>query len=1697
MELTYPGQNFNGSYLSNRIAAPTNLSQALTDPAMREQAANAAQQVFDTKYQEHANEGLAERLGKYVLAGGVDTIDTVASILPNVQRGDIWQSAANMGMKGLADWQERNKSGVEMTSGIITSIAGAYMAERYIIGGLADSLLNSTALQSMRVVRAGQGIMANARATALATQLAAAENGTTVSLFASGMRSLLATQVGKNVAHAAVTEGTILALGHNNDAIWSNDMASNYFYLGLGLTLPAAAGVIQARATKRIMASDPTILKARVKAMDPKGYKQQRDIQANPSLPFNPDLELDPFAVVTQSAMEWRQKIDVNNPSSQLRDNRSVQEVQMEEKFRVDLNKALVIGDEDSGGKMRRINTNSSHPDNGMYKHVISAVAIDPTLLIEATTVGTGIPREIKAGRTNQINTLATSTLPEDLAHARELRKEIPTLLIENRIFPSSQEGDQFFEFEPKQVAIKNQGIDYLVTYPTHSPMKLNIGSSVDTFTKMPIQQRMSVITAFRDIISRNKRIANPNSFAILDDSSMFQHAKAVYMLEKNATVDLAQSSYRNADDVRFGTIKASIKAMRDDGVWRRKPYLGQWDRLKYNLPAASSLERIEDGSSKAIYEVLQHVDNGNITSCSDARDLYNQLLSRNELASDVRTQTRQFTGDIFNFNRNQQGDWYNPVFMWQKPKTSNVFVRGTRQQLAESMAQQKQKVFQELMPPVSQFDVVTEVNAGIHLTPEGQNLQNVSKMANDQVTGTGSEPSAEIGALQQTSARARNSVDVKSALRTTQRTEDLAMEVTKGHIAELEKLPNLIKSSTNRAENVLFDRAWSFRPGWDLESGFQTGADGYHRFVLRTDSALNEERLGRKAVPGEFLKDSNGNDIVLGNMGRELWERFTDKGWTDAQGVSHVSITEQHRLAMNKVRRASGLSEIRHAPHYIPSIDTKGKYLGWVIDSSTGKVIQGKAVVAATAEEFTRMRKQMEASISSQPNLYFHSQSEIESAIDVWDQAQMHFISPAFTGRLNTPQTGRLVGENIRQNTVDDMLRYILDSNMHLGRQTMRVALQDQIQIAKMHREVDRQALGATQDTKLTPHTIWDDWLKAVAGPESADVNPRRITTALTGLDDIIQTGITAVWSGLNKLPTAQAGNLLHDVFQRFGLQLPSKTKDFDALTTALGPHMPYQTLGDWVEQTRNAKRPPTVREIASKMNRLDASIRLRYLEIPNAAMNMLGIIDNMQAIVGNVPTLGQLVNGTGRKVGVLDKIGIIMHGTKAFWNPKKYYAADWEYAKKHGGLKQGIAEVREIMSAVDNPTGWAKAFYGDKTIKNPSIRNPGAWIQHKGVDGMMAVMNDTTEDWSRQWAHAIGLKMADYQGIVGDAERFNFANSVADEAIANYSPLNRGEAYNTAFGSLMGLYQTYSMNYSTRMFRYLEGEHYSALTRQMAAQTLMFGTQSNLGWNAFSWLESKFNGRDEDSTVNDLIYAKFGPIVGSAVAHGGIADLAMLFGAPTGMALYQRADTNIRTSLTNMDQGFDPSRMAAALGTTRQIGTAIWELGKAMWSDDKLETGRHVSEILADQMPNRTLKGMLTLLFNDGTETDQYGNVTGTTQGVFESTLRGMGLRSTRQQDEVDWRYANSASLDKEAARMEQLREQTKASIRDGSFPEKAADIWQAYKDRGGNPAMFRSWTRQMNEAATTSRELRSLKNGLNSPQLQLNVARDGWTN
>jgi hypothetical protein len=262
------------------------------------------------------------------------------------------------------------------------------------------------------------------------------------------------------------------------------------------------------------------------------------------------------------------------------------------------------------------------------------------------------------------------------------------------------------------------------------------------------------------------------------------------------------------------------------------------------------------------------------------------------------------------------------------------------------------------------------------------------------------------------------------------------------------------------------------------------------------------------------------------------------------------------------------------------------------------------------------------------------------------------------------------------------------------------------------------------------------------------------------------------------------------------------------------------------------------------------------------------------------------------------------------------------------------------------------------------------------------------------------------------------------------------------------------------------------------------MFGVPSVSGYNALEWL-MQGDGITPDATLTDAIYAKYGPKVGAVVAHGGVTELSRLLGFDNGIALYTRGDANFRSPT------LDPTRLMAGMNMLSSVTNMMWDVGSKAIDPNADVSMRYVSDTIARNLPNRAMKGTMQLLLGGGMETDSNGQIVSDAQGMFEYSLRAMGLRSTRQQGEIEAYYANASLRRGQAAKMETLRELTRAKIRNGE-PLEPMELFNKYTKNGGNPSHFRVWIQDVIRSQQDSRGMNEFIKSLRSPNTQLEAWR-----
>jgi len=269
--------------------------------------------------------------------------------------------------------------------------------------------------------------------------------------------------------------------------------------------------------------------------------------------------------------------------------------------------------------------------------------------------------------------------------------------------------------------------------------------------------------------------------------------------------------------------------------------------------------------------------------------------------------------------------------------------------------------------------------------------------------------------------------------------------------------------------------------------------------------------------------------------------------------------------------------------------------------------------------------------------------------------------------------------------------------------------------------------------------------------------------------------------------------------------------------------------------------------------------------------------------------------------------------------------------------------------------------------------------------------------------------------------------------------------------------------------------------LGTQLATQAAMFGM---VGMPGYRQIEALIGGEEDGNGILDNLYKRLGPGTASVLANGGFEQWTRIFGLPP-VALHTRGDVNIRHP--GLDFAGGVPVLPVGLEALKDVVNGTFQALGALVDPSTPNSARYTAEIISRQMPNRMLRGTIAMLAQGGAEADGYGNLMSTTQNAFEAAYRVVGLRSGRQQAEIEAYFMNQKSLAIDAARLDKVRSATRALVRAGDY-DRLPEVFQSYVDAGGKPWNYPDWIRRIVKEAGNTRGQNQLLRSLRNPGMQV---------
>ena len=906
------------------------------------------------------------------------------------------------------------------------------------------------------------------------------------------------------------------------------------------------------------------------------------------------------------------------------------------------------------------------------------------------------------------------------------------------------------------------------------------------------------------------------------------------------------------------------------------------------------------------------------------------------------------------------------------------------------------------------------------------------------------------------------------------------------------------LKNPRNAGSAMLLNQFFSQGYGWDLEDKIVSQPNGFSAFRL-SDTTKNQDmwraRWNTELPKDQLLQTADGKTMVLDALGVDLLQR-------------HNVVDDALRNAKNTLNRSQGLPEIPRANWHRPPPDLSTKFVSNLYNDFTGEMVPGHSIIANTQADHDAQLAAMKPVLDKFGLGYvMRTPQEAKNFTNFFEKAQMDFIDPGVGAvAAGKESRGASATYNINHNAFSDSMIALRDGFLDHANNVIRITMKEPIDAAnaraQMFRDAGPMKANAFGQAASSFNSIHDIYVQNLLGRSKVGEGSSPIAgfynwvegwgdKALGGAAGPLAKAGGIATKAADALQNSKVWNATNAWINRANPWTNSQAaqSDFEALKTALGPHMPFSDLADYVESKGFGANPFKTKQLAGAFNAVGTAAMLRVLEAAQPLIHLSSVLNAAPSVIRSFQYLeGETaeqwagrkgLNGmsftlpNGMHIGILDSAKLAKNGVMRTWSPAE--AANWDKRVANGYVGQTTALWHQQFGSFDSVPGWKRAIMGDDSITNPV--NPKQWLQKHGIIGATSWLNDQSEGMSRTWAHMMGVELAEHlgYGVSGDDAVELFAHKVANEMIANYTPHNRPEIYQGALGTSLGLFQGFMQAYMQRMFRYVETKDNASLMTQLVSQAGIFGMNSLPGWKQFNQFTD--DPRSPGSDIQTDMRHRLGIGPADILQNGVLANIPTLFGAP-GMAINTRGDANIR----GFDQPLDPISRSAALNMLHKMWSAVGTGIQTFHENNSTLTPGLLTEVVSNMIPNRPLAGIFQRAFLNGQQVDPSGQIVSDTQNAMEAAYRMIGVRSERQANDVEAFYANKTQMENKASMDQALRLATRAALVNGNT-DAIPVIYQQYIENGGDPRQFNRWVQGNYRDANNTRSSNELIKDLNA--------------
>ena len=468
-------------------------------------------------------------------------------------------------------------------------------------------------------------------------------------------------------------------------------------------------------------------------------------------------------------------------------------------------------------------------------------------------------------------------------------------------------------------------------------------------------------------------------------------------------------------------------------------------------------------------------------------------------------------------------------------------------------------------------------------------------------------------------------------------------------------------------------------------------------------------------------------------------------------------------------------------------------------------------------------------------------------------------------------------------------------------------------------------------------------------------------------------------------------------------------------------------------------AWRKTDAKEKVARMNSILATFNLRLLETAHAAITTMTI---------PVVLAGELTKKDF-------PLRYMMNGARRLADQSKYWK-DVKRIGKEKGYSRGRASEALTKTLADGFT------------------DPGLWskVEDTKLMGWLTSPSDAAENLSRQLSYLTGYEVAisKYGKDVPAELLETYANQFTNRTMGNYTARQRPTMFQGSLGATFGLYQTFMLTMFQNMFRFLEGQNYSAMRNLMLAQTGVFGISSLPFFDPISRAIGSYTNGDE-ADITTTTYEMFG---NNEDESRSLAEYT-LFGLPSTLmqsAFYTRGELQPRTPINPEGTPFTEGAVTFAppiINTLKQLHDTAWDVGTRVATQlqtdgTPIDIGRAVAEGISIQSmwrPGARLAELIT-----GNSFDRAGKVISSqaeAQMNWATFARVMAVRPLKEQVARNLNFLGKYYDAKDQAKRREAVIGMRSMVANGDT-SRIGGVFDKYLNQGGSA---NGWNSAVNEA------------------------------